>query len=208
MPKPIILAIDDDTSVLEAVVQDLRRHYGQEYRIVRAASGQAALDICRQLIERQETVALFLSDQRMPGMSGVEFLQEAMQLYPEAKRVLLTAYADTEAAIRAINSAIAHPAEVVSLFRAQPVHPLCKELRSQSVCLQIGTLGQLVPAEPLRESQIVLDPGARPGLSADRLRLNDQGPQPLRRTVHARCQPGRSGANDDDVVKLFAGLGA
>ena len=108
MPKPIILAIDDDTSVLEAVVQDLRRHYGQEYRIVRAASGQAALDICRQLIERQETVALFLSDQRMPGMTGVEFLQEAMQLYPEAKRVLLTAYADTEAAIRAINSAKIH----------------------------------------------------------------------------------------------------
>jgi len=108
MPKPIILAIDDDTSVLEAVVQDLRRHYGQEYRIVRAASGHAALDICRQLIERQETVALFLSDQRMPGMTGVEFLQEAMQLYPEAKRVLLTAYADTEAAIRAINSAKIH----------------------------------------------------------------------------------------------------
>jgi len=108
MPKPIILAIDDDTSVLEAVVQDLRRHYGQEYRIVRAASGQAALDICKQLIERKETVALFLSDQRMPGMSGVDFLQEAMPLYPEAKRVLLTAYADTEAAIRAINAAKIH----------------------------------------------------------------------------------------------------
>ena len=108
MPKPIILAIDDDTSVLEAVVQDLRRHYGQEYRIIRAASGQAALDICRQLVDRKETVALFLSDQRMPGMTGVDFLQEAMKLYPEAKRVLLTAYADTEAAIRAINSAKIH----------------------------------------------------------------------------------------------------
>src|SRR5438067_8680620 len=108
MPKPIILAIDDDTSVLEAVVQDLRRHYGQEYRIVRAASGQAALDICRQLVKRKETVALFLSDQRMPGMTGVDFLQEAMKLYPEAKRVLLTAYADTEAAIRAINTARIH----------------------------------------------------------------------------------------------------
>ena len=108
MPKPIILAIDDDTSVLEAVVQDLRRHYGQEYRIIRAASGQAALDICKQLLDRKETVALFLSDQRMPGMSGVDFLQEAMKLYPEAKRVLLTAYADTEAAIRAINSAKIH----------------------------------------------------------------------------------------------------
>lgn len=108
MPKPILLAIDDDTSVLEAVVQDLRRHYGQDYRIVRAASGAAALDICRQLNERKDTVALFLSDQRMPGMTGVDFLQQALKIYPDAKRVLLTAYADTEAAIRAINSAKIH----------------------------------------------------------------------------------------------------
>jgi thioredoxin reductase (NADPH) len=108
MPKPILLAIDDDTSVLEAVVQDLRRHYGQSYRIVRAASGAAALDICRQLLERKDVVALFLSDQRMPGMTGVDFLQQALKLYPDAKRVLLTAYADTEAAIRAINSAKIH----------------------------------------------------------------------------------------------------
>jgi thioredoxin reductase (NADPH) len=108
MPKPILLAIDDDISVLEAVVQDLRRHYGQNYRIVRAASGTAALDICRQLVERKEAVALFLSDQRMPGMTGVDFLQQAMAMYPEAKRVLLTAYADTEAAIRAINAAKIH----------------------------------------------------------------------------------------------------
>src|SRR5580692_1353498 len=108
MPKPILLAIDDDTSVLEAVVQDLRRHYGQSYRILRAASGLAALDICRQLVERKEAVALFLSDQRMPGMTGGDFLQQAMAIYPEAKRVLLTAYADTEAAIQAINSAKIH----------------------------------------------------------------------------------------------------
>jgi len=108
MPKPILLAIDDDTSVLEAVVQDLRLHYGQNYRIVRAASGLAALDICRQLLDRKDTVALFISDQRMPGMTGVDFLQEALKLYPDAKRVLLTAYADTEAAIRAINSAKIH----------------------------------------------------------------------------------------------------
>ncbi len=108
MPKPILLAIDDDTSVLEAVVQDLRRHYGQDYRIVRAASGGAALDICRQLHERKDIVALFLSDQRMPGMTGVDFLQQALCIYPNAKRVLLTAYADTEAAIRAINSAKIH----------------------------------------------------------------------------------------------------
>jgi thioredoxin reductase (NADPH) len=108
MPKPILLAIDDDTSVLEAVVQDLRRNYGKDYRIVRAASGGAALDICKQLVDRKETVALFLSDQRMPGMTGVDFLQAAMPLFPEAKRVLLTAYADTEAAIRAINAAKIH----------------------------------------------------------------------------------------------------
>ena len=85
MPKPILLAIDDDISVLEAVVQDLRRHYGQDYRIVRAAAGAAALDICRQLVERNEAVALFLSDQRMPGMTGVDFLQQAMCLYPEGQ---------------------------------------------------------------------------------------------------------------------------
>ena len=108
MAKPILLAIDDDISVLEAVVQDLRQRYGQTYRILRAASGGAALDICQQLKDRGDVVALLLSDQRMPGMTGVELLQRAMELYPEAKRVLLTAYADTEAAIRAINSAKIH----------------------------------------------------------------------------------------------------
>jgi thioredoxin reductase (NADPH) len=108
MPKPTLLAVDDDTSVLEAVVHDLRRQYGQFYRIVRAASGAAALDICRQLKERNETVALILSDQRMPGMTGVELLQQVIPLFPDAKRVLLTAYADTDAAIRAINSAKIH----------------------------------------------------------------------------------------------------
>jgi thioredoxin reductase (NADPH) len=108
MARPILLAVDDDTSVLEAVVQDLRRKYAQEYRIVRAASGQAALDTCEQLKERGDSIALFLSDQRMPGMTGVDFLSRAIALYPEAKRVLLTAYADTEAAIRAINTAKIH----------------------------------------------------------------------------------------------------
>ncbi|QHN02856.1 response regulator [Granulicella sp. WH15] len=108
MAKPILLAVDDDTSVLEAVVQDLRRQYGQRYRIVRAASGGAALDISTQLKERGEAIALFLSDQRMPGMTGVDFLQKALPLYPDAKRVLLTAYADTEAAIQAINAAKIH----------------------------------------------------------------------------------------------------
>jgi thioredoxin reductase (NADPH) len=108
MAKPIILAVDDDISVLEAVVQDLRRQYGATYRILRAGSGQAALDTCGQLLDRRDSIALFLSDQRMPGMTGVEFLERAQLLYPEAKRALLTAYADTEAAIRAINSAKIH----------------------------------------------------------------------------------------------------
>jgi thioredoxin reductase (NADPH) len=105
MGKPVILAVDDDVSVLEMVVQDLRRQYGANYRIQRAASGQAALDTCDQLKKRGDVVALFVSDQRMPGMSGVEFLGKAMEIYPEAKRALLTAYADTEAAIQAINTA-------------------------------------------------------------------------------------------------------
>jgi len=108
MARPILLAVDDDVSVLEAVVQDLRRQYGSVYRIMRAASGPSALDTLGQLKARQEPVALLLSDQRMPGMTGVEFLEAAIAIYPNARRVLLTAYADTEAAIRAINSARIH----------------------------------------------------------------------------------------------------
>jgi thioredoxin reductase (NADPH) len=108
MARPILLAVDDDVSVLEAVVQDLRREYGANYRVLRAASGQAALDTLDQLRERKEPVALILSDQRMPGMTGVEFLERARTAYPDTRRVLLTAYADTEAAIRAINTARIH----------------------------------------------------------------------------------------------------
>jgi len=108
MKRPILLAVDDDPSVLEAVVQDLRRQYGSVYRVLRAASGQAALDTLRQLKVRDEAVALIVSDQRMPGMTGVEFLEQEKEIYPDARRVLLTAYADTEAAIRAINSARIH----------------------------------------------------------------------------------------------------
>jgi|ERR1017187_1342086 thioredoxin reductase (NADPH) len=108
MARPILLAVDDDVSVLEAVVQDLRRQYGAVYRVMRAASGQAALDTLAQLKARQEPVALLLSDQRMPGMTGVDFLERSRELYPDARRVLLTAYADTEAAIRAINAARIH----------------------------------------------------------------------------------------------------
>jgi thioredoxin reductase (NADPH) len=108
MARPILLAVDDDVSVLEAVVQDLRRQYGATYRVMRAGSGQAALDTLAQVKTRQEPVALLVSDQRMPGMAGVEFLERAQEIYPDARRVLLTAYADTEVAIRAINTARIH----------------------------------------------------------------------------------------------------
>ncbi len=108
MRKPVILTVDDDISVLEALVQDLRRHYGSRYRIIRATSGQSGLEVLEELKRRGEAIALLLSDQRMPGMSGVEFLEKSIALVPAAKRVLLTAYADTEAAIRAINAAKIH----------------------------------------------------------------------------------------------------
>jgi thioredoxin reductase (NADPH) len=104
MAKPILMTIDDDPQVLASIAQDLRRKYGSDYRIVRASSGQEALDALAQLKERGDAVALLLSDHRMPNMDGVEFLGRARSLYPEAKRALLTAYADTEAAIRAINN--------------------------------------------------------------------------------------------------------
>jgi thioredoxin reductase (NADPH) len=104
MPKPIILTVDDEPQVLNAVERDLRRHYGSEYRIVKASSGVEALEAVRQLKGRNAPIALFLADQRMPTMSGTEFLAEARVLYPETRKVLLTAYADTEAAIESINT--------------------------------------------------------------------------------------------------------
>ena len=105
MAKPVILAVDDDPEVLQAVARDLRREYGDRFRILRADSGVTALEALQQVKLRNEPVALFVVDQRMPQMSGVEFLEQAIELFPDAKRVLLTAYADTEAAIRAINTA-------------------------------------------------------------------------------------------------------
>lgn len=103
MAKPTLLTVDDDPEVLRAIERDLKRRYGGDYRVLRADSGVVALDTLKQLKVRNEPVALLLVDQRMPRMAGVEFLEAARELYPEARRVLLTAYADTEAAIRAIN---------------------------------------------------------------------------------------------------------
>jgi len=105
MPKPTLLTVDDDPEVLRAIERDLRQRYADRYRVLRAESGRAALEALGQLQKRNETVALFLVDQRMPHMNGVAFLTEATKIYPDAKRALLTAYADTDAAIRAINDA-------------------------------------------------------------------------------------------------------
>ena len=104
MAKPILWTIDDDPDVLRAIERDLRSQYGERYRIMAAESGHSALEALRELKLRNDPVALFLVDQRMPRMAGVEFLEAAIQIYPDAKRALLTAYADTDAAIRAINS--------------------------------------------------------------------------------------------------------
>ncbi|HKR95173.1 MAG TPA: FAD-dependent oxidoreductase [Candidatus Angelobacter sp.] len=105
MAKPILLSVDDDSDVLRAIERDLRSHYGAEYRVLASDSPHAALDLLKQLKIRNDSVALLLADQRMPKMDGVGFLQEAQQIYPNAKRALLTAYADTNAAISAINEA-------------------------------------------------------------------------------------------------------
>jgi thioredoxin reductase (NADPH) len=103
MSKPVILTVDDDADVLNAIERDLRQHFRADYRIVKVGSGSEALQAVRQLKQRGSNIALFLVDERMPGMSGTEFLIEAITLYPEARKVLLTAYADTETAITAIN---------------------------------------------------------------------------------------------------------
>lgn len=104
MVKPVILIVDDEPQVLNAVNRDLRQHYRGDYRLVRAASGEEALEAVRQLKQRNEMVALFLCDQRMPGMTGTQFLAEAQKIFPQARKVLLTAYADTAAAIESINA--------------------------------------------------------------------------------------------------------
>lgn len=103
MGKPILIAVDDEPQVLNAVVRDLQQRFGKTYRVMRANSGQEGLDALTQLKQRNAQVALFLADQRMPKMNGTEFLREARKLYPDARKVLLTAYADTEAAIASIN---------------------------------------------------------------------------------------------------------
>jgi thioredoxin reductase (NADPH) len=103
LAKPIILILDDEAEVLNAIERDLRPRYGEKYRILKAGAGDEALTALAELRRRGSSVALLLVDQRMPGMSGTQFLGRAAEIYPEARKILLTAYADTQAAIEAIN---------------------------------------------------------------------------------------------------------
>ncbi len=125
MPKPILLCVDDDSDVLRAIERDLRSEYGAEYRVIGSDSPEGALDLLKQLKVRNDSVALLLADQRMPKMDGVAFLQEAQHVFPDAKRALLTAYADTNAAISAINQAS------INYFFLKPWDPPSEHLYPQ-----------------------------------------------------------------------------
>ncbi len=122
MAKPTLMVVDDDPQVLRAIASDLKRRYGESYRILSADAGPAGLELARKLRLRNDDVALFLSDQRMPVMSGTEFLAQASAFFPRAKRILLTAYADTDAAIEAINRAEVH------YYLLKPWHPAEEKL--------------------------------------------------------------------------------
>src|SRR5829696_3332108 len=104
MKLPLIIIVDDDIQVLRAIQRDVRNEYHENYRIVATDSANEALDLIKELKLKNETVALFISDQRMPEMDGVAFLENAGEIFPEAKKVMLTAYSDIDAAIRAINT--------------------------------------------------------------------------------------------------------
>ena len=133
VPPPILLTVDDDPEVSRSLARDLRQQYGEDYRIRRAESGPAALDALKELKLRDEKVGLLLADHRMPEMTGVEFLEQAREFYPKARRVLLTAYADTDAAIGAINRADVH------YYLLKPWDPPQEKLyRSSTTCSRTG----------------------------------------------------------------------
>src|SRR5215813_7823432 len=125
MAKPVLLTVDDNSDVLRAIERDLRSKYGAEYRVIGSDSPESALDVLKQLRLRNDSVALLLADQRMPEMDGVGFLREAMEVFPDAKRALLTAYADTNAAITAINEAN------INYFFMKPWDPPADHLYTQ-----------------------------------------------------------------------------
>jgi len=145
--KPVLLTVDDDPGVSRAVARDLRRRYAQDYRIVRAESGPQALEALREIKLRGDMVAVLLADYRMPEMSGLEFLEQAMDLFPQARRALLTAYADTDAAIQAIN--------VVDLdhYLLKPWDP--PEEKLYPVVDVLIELWQVTGDKPVTETQVV-----------------------------------------------------
>jgi thioredoxin reductase (NADPH) len=147
MANPAILTVDDDPAVSRAVARDLRQRYGEQYRVVRADSGADALDALKELKLRGEQVALLLADYRMPNMNGIQFLEAAMDLFPLARRILLTAYADTDAAIEAIN--------VVDLdhYLLKPWHP--PEEKLYPVVDSLLEAWRATPDRPITETKVI-----------------------------------------------------
>jgi thioredoxin reductase (NADPH) len=169
-PRTAILTVDDDPSVSRSVARDLRRRYGADYRIVRAESGPQALDALRELKLRGDVVALLLADYRMPQMSGIEFLEQAMDLFPSAKRVLLTAYADTNAAIDAIN--------VVDLdhYLLKPWDP--PEDKLYPVLDDLLAVWHSADHRPIAETKVVATRSPTGGTRARRSKVNACSPRP------------------------------
>ncbi len=147
MANPAIVTVDDDPAVSRAVARDVRRRYGQDYRVVRASSGAEALDALKEIKLRGEQVAVLLADYRMPQMNGIQFLEAAMDLFPLARRVLLTAYADTEAAIDAINLVD------VDHYLLKPWHP--PEEKLYPVLDSLLEAWQSTPASPEADTRVV-----------------------------------------------------
>jgi len=147
MANPAIVTVDDDPAVSRAVARDVRRRFGQDYRVVRASSGAEALDALKEIKLRGEQVAVLLADYRMPQMNGIQFLEAAMDLFPLARRVLLTAYADTEAAIDAINLVD------VDHYLLKPWHP--PEEKLYPVLDSLLEAWQATPASPEADTRVV-----------------------------------------------------
>src|SRR5437764_731098 len=162
MAKPILLSVDDDSGVLRAIERDLRSQYGAEYRVIGSDSPEGALEVLKQLKVRNDNVALLLADQRMPRMDGVEFLQEGMRIFPDAKRALLTAYADTTAAINAINQAN------INYFFLKPWDPPTEHLYPQLDDLLDDWQASYRPALECRKKVMVEReaPGGQAGMSS------------------------------------------